>query len=143
MQRVLHFPAPRVGEKIRLPVSVSTARETYFVAVSSLRSHYKKKRKLTRRCDGALQTMPGKMDWAAGAQEVNFAMWPVFKALHADNLLTIAEVRFQLFLETRGPLTAPRIASIDRPLPSRSSSLRLAPFDHAREYGEMSPGSKS
>lgn len=36
--------------------------------------------------------MPGKMDWSVGAEEVNFAMWPVFKALHADNLLTIAEV---------------------------------------------------
>ncbi|ORY73405.1 hypothetical protein BCR35DRAFT_354095 [Leucosporidium creatinivorum] len=69
MQRVLHFPAPRVGEKIKLPVSVSTARDTYFVA-----------------------TMPGKMDWSVGAEEVNFAMWPVFKALHADNLLTIAEI---------------------------------------------------
>lgn len=41
--------------------------------------------------------MPGKMDWAAGSQEVNFAMWPVFKALHADNLLTIAEVSSHLF----------------------------------------------
>ncbi|SCV71006.1 BQ2448_3768 [Microbotryum intermedium] len=72
MERILHFVAPRVGEQIRVPVSVATAKaqNTYFVA-----------------------TMPGTLDWKTGGSlDHNFIMFPIFKCLHADNLLTIAEI---------------------------------------------------
>ncbi|KDE07824.1 hypothetical protein MVLG_01919 [Microbotryum lychnidis-dioicae p1A1 Lamole] len=72
MERILHFVAPRVGEQIRVPVSVATAtaQNTYFVA-----------------------TMPGTLDWKTGGSlDHNFIMFPIFKCLHADNLLTIAEI---------------------------------------------------
>jgi len=36
--------------------------------------------------------MPGKIDWSTAVAASNYPLWPVFKALHADNLLTIAEL---------------------------------------------------
>jgi len=36
--------------------------------------------------------MPGKIDWSTTVTASNYPMWPVFKALHADNLLTVAEL---------------------------------------------------
>ncbi|GAA5832149.1 hypothetical protein JCM11251_004256 [Rhodosporidiobolus azoricus] len=68
MERVLSATAPRAGEEVRLPVSVGEKQSnTFFVA-----------------------TMPGGFDWATGTSP--FPVWPIFQALHADNLLTIAEL---------------------------------------------------
>ncbi|KPV78492.1 uncharacterized protein RHOBADRAFT_10654 [Rhodotorula graminis WP1] len=36
--------------------------------------------------------MPGKIDWSTAVVASNYPLWPVFKALHADNLLTVAEL---------------------------------------------------
>ncbi|GAA6001867.1 hypothetical protein JCM10207_002357 [Rhodosporidiobolus poonsookiae] len=71
MERALNTPAPRPGEKASLPVSVGEKQtDTFFVA-----------------------TMPGEIDWTTGAPlQHDFPVWPVFRALHADNLLTIAEL---------------------------------------------------
>ncbi|GAA5895118.1 hypothetical protein JCM5296_000885 [Sporobolomyces johnsonii] len=71
MERVLNSPAPRPGEKISLPVSVSDSQtSTSFVAI-----------------------MPGSLDWTTGSWlHHNVPTWPLFKALHPDNLLSIAEL---------------------------------------------------
>ncbi|BGP36727.1 hypothetical protein JCM10449v2_000629 [Rhodotorula kratochvilovae] len=71
MERVLNTPTPLPGETLKVPVSVADEqRETFFVA-----------------------TMPGDVDWSTTVtRRRNFPLWPVFKALHADNLLTIAEL---------------------------------------------------
>ncbi|GAA5887585.1 hypothetical protein JCM6882_001460 [Rhodosporidiobolus microsporus] len=71
MERVLSTTSPRQGEEVRLPVSVGEKqRDTFFVA-----------------------TMPGEIDWVTGTSlQHDFPLWPVFQALHADNLLTIAEL---------------------------------------------------
>ncbi|KAM0755981.1 hypothetical protein T439DRAFT_351711 [Meredithblackwellia eburnea MCA 4105] len=70
MRAILSLPCPRPGELVRLPVSASQAQaNTHFIA-----------------------RMPGRVDWAIGARaSVDFLFWPVFRALDADNLLTIAE----------------------------------------------------
>ena len=43
--------------------------------------------------------MPGKVNWEHSAQstDLNFAVWPLFRALDADALLTIAEVSVYTF----------------------------------------------
>ncbi|GAA5913516.1 hypothetical protein JCM8208_000697 [Rhodotorula glutinis] len=70
MERLLKTPALAPGETIRMPVGVEREqRETFFVA-----------------------NMPGKIDWSTAVAASNYPLWPVFKALHADNLLTIAEL---------------------------------------------------
>ncbi|GAA5949132.1 hypothetical protein JCM21900_004872 [Sporobolomyces salmonicolor] len=71
MERVLNTPAPRPGEKISVPVSVSDSQtSTSFVAI-----------------------MPGSLDWTTGSRlRHNVPTWPLFKALHPDNLLRMAEL---------------------------------------------------
>ncbi|KAL8283718.1 hypothetical protein RQP46_005513 [Phenoliferia psychrophenolica] len=71
MRLILNSPSPRAGEKVLLPVSVSTEQaETRFVA-----------------------RMPGKVNWDHSVQtmDLNVSVWPLFRALDADSLLTIAE----------------------------------------------------
>ncbi|GAA5826786.1 hypothetical protein JCM5353_003234 [Sporobolomyces roseus] len=66
MLRLLNTPLPRVGEELKIPVNVSHSEvSASFVAV-----------------------VPGDLDWSTH----NFPTWPLFKALHADNLLSIAEL---------------------------------------------------
>ncbi|GAA5850170.1 hypothetical protein JCM8547_001029 [Rhodosporidiobolus lusitaniae] len=71
MERVLNTPAPRPGETVKVPVSIGEKhKNTFFVA-----------------------TIPGELDWSSGLPvRQNFPLWPIFQALHVDNLLTIAEL---------------------------------------------------
>ncbi|GAA5834372.1 hypothetical protein JCM9279_004298 [Rhodotorula babjevae] len=70
MERLLKTPTLAPGDKIRIPFGVEQEqRETFFVT-----------------------TMPGKIDWSTAVAASNYPLWPIFKALHADNLLTVAEL---------------------------------------------------
>ncbi|BGP12761.1 hypothetical protein JCM10213v2_000678 [Rhodosporidiobolus nylandii] len=75
MERILNTPAPKPGEKVVLPVSAASNKtDTFFVA-----------------------TMPGKINWRSASLGHNFPLWPLFASLHADNLLTIAELALAPF----------------------------------------------
>ncbi|BGO96699.1 hypothetical protein JCM10021v2_000333 [Rhodotorula toruloides] len=76
MEVLLSSPAPRAGERIVVPISLEEEHEdTTFVAV-----------------------MPGQIDWATGSlRQLHLPIWPVFKALHLDNMLTIAELALAPF----------------------------------------------
>ncbi|GAA6050479.1 hypothetical protein JCM3770_002616 [Rhodotorula araucariae] len=76
MERMLNAPTPQPGELLKLPVSAADEPwETFFIA-----------------------TMPGDVDWFTSVTRGrNYPLWPVFKALHADNLLTIAELALAPF----------------------------------------------
>ncbi|BGP28915.1 hypothetical protein JCM10296v2_000651 [Rhodotorula toruloides] len=76
MEVLLNKPAPRAGERIVVPISLEEEHEdTTFVAV-----------------------MPGEIDWATGSlRQLHLPIWPVFKALHLDNILTIAELALAPF----------------------------------------------
>jgi EEF1A N-terminal glycine/lysine methyltransferase len=37
---------------------------------------------------------PGGLDFGRGLVDTNFVMWPLFKALSIDNILTVCEVSF-------------------------------------------------
>ncbi|GEM06406.1 DENN domain protein [Rhodotorula toruloides] len=71
MDVLLNSSAPRPGERIVVPISLEEEhKETSFVV-----------------------TMPGEIDWATGSlHQLHLPIWPVFKTLHLDNMLTIAEL---------------------------------------------------
>lgn len=75
ISKILSHPAPRPGELVRLDASSapngSAASETSLEVVSRF---------------------PGGLDFGRGLVDVNFTMWPLFKCLNIDNILTICEV---------------------------------------------------
>ncbi|SPO23632.1 uncharacterized protein UTRI_03840_B [Ustilago trichophora] len=66
MAAILRHPAPRIGETFRLQ---SPDEDISFVC-----------------------TFPGALDWGRGLLGIDFSMWPLFKTLSIDNVLTICEI---------------------------------------------------
>ncbi|GAC97631.1 hypothetical protein PHSY_005217 [Pseudozyma hubeiensis SY62] len=66
MAAILRHPAPRIGETFRLK---SPDEDLSFVC-----------------------TFPGAYDWGRGLLGIDFSMWPLFKTLSIDNVLTICEI---------------------------------------------------
>ncbi|KAL4243513.1 DENN domain-containing protein [Abortiporus biennis] len=80
ISKILSHPAPRPGELVRLDASsapnngrdgTSHGSETSLEVVSRF---------------------PGGLDFGRGLVDVNFTMWPLFKCLNIDNILTICEI---------------------------------------------------
>jgi len=72
ISKILAYPAPRAGELIKLDASPKTDNT-----------------------DGNLEVIarfPGGLDFGRGLVDINFTMWPLFKCLNIDNILTICEV---------------------------------------------------
>ena len=66
MAAILRHPAPRIGETFRLQ---SPDEDLSFIC-----------------------TFPGALDWGRGLLGIDFSMWPLFKTLSIDNVLTICEI---------------------------------------------------
>ncbi|PCH33648.1 hypothetical protein WOLCODRAFT_112226 [Wolfiporia cocos MD-104 SS10] len=71
--KILAHPAPRPGELVRLDASAAagTHAETALEVVARF---------------------PGGLDFGRGLVDVNFTMWPLFKCLNIDNILTVCEI---------------------------------------------------
>ena len=74
ISKILSHPAPRPGELVRLDASSAP---THGGAETSLE---------------VVARFPGGLDFGRGLVDVNFTMWPLFKCLNIDNILTICEV---------------------------------------------------
>ncbi|KAG8935927.1 hypothetical protein FRC02_005682 [Tulasnella sp. 418] len=66
--KILEAPAPRAGDIVR--IDAGTAGETLEV----------------------ICRFPGGLDFGRGLVDVNFTMWPLFRCLNLDNILTLCEI---------------------------------------------------
>ncbi|KAK2461918.1 hypothetical protein APHAL10511_006381 [Amanita phalloides] len=72
MSRILAHPAPRAGEIIKLDASPKNDGNEASLEV--------------------IARFPGGLDFGRGLVDINFTMWPLFKCLNIDNILTICEI---------------------------------------------------
>ncbi|KAL6309956.1 AEX-3 domain-containing protein [Sparassis latifolia] len=82
ISKILSHPAPRPGELVRLdassaPIPLSLAGGPHGHTETSLE---------------VVARFPGGLDFGRGLVDVNFTMWPLFKCLNIDNILTICEI---------------------------------------------------
>ncbi|PPQ64262.1 hypothetical protein CVT24_008400 [Panaeolus cyanescens] len=72
ISKILAHPAPRPGEIVRLDASPKSDGTDPNLEV--------------------IARFPGGIDFGKGLVDANFTMWPLFKALNIDNILTICEI---------------------------------------------------
>ncbi|KAI0296199.1 hypothetical protein BC826DRAFT_908484 [Russula brevipes] len=80
ISKILSHPAPRAGDLIKLDASAAAAKSDAASAGGP---------------DTSLEVIarfPGGLDFGRGLVDINFTMWPLFKALNIDNILTICEI---------------------------------------------------
>lgn len=73
ISKILAHPAPRAGDLIKLDASPKSDGSDSNLEV--------------------IARFPGGLDFGRGLVDINFTMWPLFKCLNIDNILTICEVR--------------------------------------------------
>ena len=71
ISKILAHPAPRAGELIKLDASPKNDGDSNLEVIARF---------------------PGGLDFGRGLVDINFTMWPFFKCLNIDNILTICEV---------------------------------------------------
>ncbi|KAF7306924.1 DENN domain-containing protein [Mycena indigotica] len=71
ISKILAHPAPRPGDLIKLDASPQTEGEASLEVIARF---------------------PGGLDFGRGLVDINFTMWPLFKCLSIDNILTICEI---------------------------------------------------
>ncbi len=72
ISKILAHPAPRAGDLIKLDASPKGESNESSLEV--------------------IARFPGGLDFGKGLVDINFTMWPLFKCLNIDNILTICEV---------------------------------------------------
>ncbi|KAJ3760366.1 DENN domain-containing protein [Lentinula raphanica] len=72
ISKILAHPAPRAGELIRLDASPNNDSGDNSLEV--------------------IARFPGGLDFGRGLVDINFTMWPLFKCLNIENILTICEI---------------------------------------------------
>lgn len=79
ISKILAHPAPRAGDLIKLDASPKS---------DGVESNLE-----------VIARFPGGLDFGRGLVDINFTMWPLFKCLNIDNILTICEVNFCIVLK--------------------------------------------
>ncbi|KAG8741009.1 hypothetical protein FRC10_003468 [Ceratobasidium sp. 414] len=116
ISKILEFPAPRAGDVIRL--DASPANETDSLEV--------------------VCRFPGGLDFGRGLVDVNFTMWPLFRCLNLDNILTICELALAptgkiLFLSRHPTMLGIAVSTIRYLVEMRGWSGISLPIVHARD----------
>jgi hypothetical protein len=74
ISKILAHPAPRAGDLIKLDASPKSDGGDSNLEV--------------------IARFPGGLDFGRGLVDINFTMWPLFKCMNIDNILTICEVGY-------------------------------------------------
>ncbi|CAL1695803.1 unnamed protein product [Somion occarium] len=82
ISKILSHPAPRPGELVRLDASSAPNAQH-----GNLGHGHGSETSLE-----VVSRFPGGLDFGRGLVDVNFTMWPLFKCLNIDNILTICEI---------------------------------------------------
>jgi nicotinamide N-methyltransferase len=82
ISKILAHPAPRAGDLIKLDAS-----STPIPSNASTHTPQTEDTNLE-----VIARFPGGLDFGRGLVDINFTMWPLFKCLNIDNILTICEV---------------------------------------------------
>ena len=101
ISKILSHPAPRAGDLIKLDASATTKSDAASAGGP----------------DTSLEVIarfPGGLDFGRGLVDINFTMWPLFKALNIDNILTICEVSTNVKSFDNVLITLKDCASSDR-----------------------------
>lgn len=85
ISKILAHPAPRAGELIKLDASLIPLAGRSLGAASGSNNN-------EDTCLEVIARFPGGLDFGRGLVDINFTMWPLFKCLNIDNVLTICEV---------------------------------------------------
>ncbi|KAF8445945.1 AEX-3 domain-containing protein [Boletus edulis BED1] len=85
ISKILAHPAPRAGELIKLDASISPLAARSSAGASGSSSNEDTSLEVVAR-------FPGGLDFGRGLVDINFTMWPLFKCLNIDNVLTACEI---------------------------------------------------
>ncbi|KAG8691546.1 hypothetical protein FRC11_001536 [Ceratobasidium sp. 423] len=116
ISKILEFPAPRAGDVIKLDASPANEAETLEVVCR----------------------FPGGLDFGKGLVDVNFTMWPLFRCLNLDNILTICEIALSptgriLFLSRHPAMLGIAVSTIRYLVEMRGWNGISLPIVHARD----------
>ncbi|KAH7930967.1 hypothetical protein BV22DRAFT_1108857 [Leucogyrophana mollusca] len=128
ISKILAHPAPRAGDLIKLDAS-SQASSSSSNALSG--------------SDGdanleVIARFPGGLDFGRGLVDINFTMWPLFKCLNIDNVLTACEIALAptgrvLFYSRHPAMLGIAVSTIKYLVELRGWSGIALPAVHARD----------
>lgn len=87
ISKILAHPAPRAGELIKLDASLLPASSCPNSNIGPSGAERSEETNLE-----VIARFPGGLDFGRGLVDINFTMWPLFKALNIDNILTCCEI---------------------------------------------------
>ncbi|KAH7883590.1 DENN domain-containing protein [Phlebopus sp. FC_14] len=87
ISKILAHPAPRAGDLIKLDASLAPISRPNSGAAGSGIGGGGEDTNLE-----VIARFPGGLDFGRGLVDINFTMWPLFKCLNIDNVLTVCEI---------------------------------------------------
>ncbi|KDQ05918.1 hypothetical protein BOTBODRAFT_122115 [Botryobasidium botryosum FD-172 SS1] len=113
--KILEHPAPRAGEIIRLDAGGAAGEHMEVVC-----------------------RFPGGLDFGRGLVDVNFTMWPLFRCLNIDNILTICEIALSptgrvIFLSRHPAMLGIAVSTIKYLVELRGWNGVALPIVHSRD----------
>ncbi|OJA18722.1 hypothetical protein AZE42_01245 [Rhizopogon vesiculosus] len=128
ISKILAHPAPRAGDLIKLDAS-----STPIFSNASTHSPQADDTNLE-----VIARFPGGLDFGRGLVDINFTMWPLFKCLNIDNILTICEIALAptgriLFYSRHPAMLGTAVCTIKYLVELRGWSGIALPAVHARD----------
>lgn len=127
ISKILAHPAPRAGDLIKLDASSTPIPLTHSASSQGDDTNLE-----------VIARFPGGLDFGRGLVDINFTMWPLFKCLNIDNILTICEIALAptgriLFYSRHPAMLGIAVCTIKYLVELRGWSGIALPSVHARD----------